>query len=46
MPPYENGQSLPVTDNLSRRGINLPSSITLTTSDLKRILDAFRQMAT
>ena len=46
MPPYENGQSLPVTDNLSRRGINLPSSITLTVSDLKRILDAFRQMAT
>jgi perosamine synthetase len=45
MPPYDNHQTLPITEDLSKRGINLPSSITLTDEDITRIVGAFRRMA-
>jgi perosamine synthetase len=44
MPPYEKKQTLPITENLSRRGINLPSSPNLTDGDIEHILDAFQRM--
>jgi perosamine synthetase len=45
MPPYENHQSLPVSEDLSKRGINLPSFVSLTSEDITRVTDAFRRMA-
>jgi len=45
MPPYNTGPlSLPVAENLSSRGINLPSAVTLSKSDIQRITTAIQQM--
>ncbi|MDP3184549.1 MAG: DegT/DnrJ/EryC1/StrS family aminotransferase, partial [Anaerolineales bacterium] len=35
-PPYKADISLPVAENLSRRGINLPSAVTLSEEDIQR----------
>lgn len=44
MPPYKqyllDGQKFPVTDNLSRNGISLPSSVTITQEEQDNILNA------
>ncbi len=44
-PPYQADISLPVAEDLSRRGINLPSAVTLTDADIQRIVQAIRNMA-
>ncbi|MFH1907538.1 MAG: DegT/DnrJ/EryC1/StrS family aminotransferase [Chloroflexota bacterium] len=43
--PYQADISLPVAENLSRRGINLPSAVTLSEEDIQRIVQAIRKMA-
>ena len=43
-PPYRADISLPVAENLSRRGINLPSAVTLTEEDIQRIVSALRNL--
>jgi perosamine synthetase len=43
MPPYHTGESLPVAEALSRRGINLPSAVTLTDEDIHRIATAIQE---
>ena len=46
MPPYAgSGTHFPVADDLSRRGLNLPSAVTLTDSDLERIIRAIQQLS-
>jgi len=42
-PPYHTSDSLPVAERLSRRGINLPSAVTLTDVDIARIAAVIRQ---
>jgi len=44
-PPYQADISLPVAEDLSRRGINLPSAVTLGEEDIQRIVQAIREMA-
>jgi perosamine synthetase len=43
MPPYHTGESLPVAEELSRQGINLPSAVTLTDDDIRRIAAAIQE---
>jgi perosamine synthetase len=48
MPPYQNPAAqlhLPVAEDLSQRGINLPSAVTLSAEDLDRIVHAIREMS-
>jgi perosamine synthetase len=48
LPPYEQFQpawELPVTDDLSRRGMNLPTSSTLPRADVQRVAAAIRALA-
>jgi perosamine synthetase len=45
MPPYFNGQSLPIAERLSLQGINLPSSVALTDQDIRRVARAIREVA-
>lgn len=40
MPPYKNEGKFPVSEDLSRRGISLPSSVKLTEEELERVVDA------
>lgn len=42
MPMYATGQSLPVSSDISRRGISLPSYPDLTDADLERVVDALK----
>lgn len=42
MPHYNRGTRLPYAENLARRGINLPSGVTLTEADIERITSAVR----
>jgi perosamine synthetase len=44
-PPYQANISLPVAEDLSRRGVNLPSAVTLNEEDIHRIVQAIREMA-
>ena len=37
LPPYATGERLPVAEDLSARGLNLPSSVTLERSDVDRV---------
>jgi perosamine synthetase len=39
LPMYNTGQSLPVAEELSRRGINLPSGATLTPEQIDYVCD-------
>jgi len=39
MPPYENNENFPVAQELSKKGINLPSAVTLKKDDIKYITD-------
>ena len=43
-PPYQQPFSLPVSEDLSRRGINLPSAVTLSEEDIQRIVAALKSM--
>lgn len=46
MPPYQgSGTDFPIADNLSRRGLNLPSAVTLTDSDIARITQTIRKLS-
>jgi perosamine synthetase len=42
LPPYKNGQSLPVAEQLSSSGINLPSGPQLTEAEVKEVASAVR----
>lgn len=42
MPPYATATSYPVAETLARRGINLPSSVTLADHDVRRVATAVR----
>ncbi len=45
MPPYQNhGDYFPVAENLSRRGLNLPSGITLSDTDIERVCQTLRSL--
>jgi perosamine synthetase len=46
LPPYRTQTPCPVALSLSRRGINLPSSPTLTTAQVSRICATLRRFAT
>jgi perosamine synthetase len=45
LPPYRSAAPCPVALDLSRRGINLPSSPRLTTAQVSRICDTLRRLA-
>jgi perosamine synthetase len=44
MPSYHTGESLPVAEDLSKRGINLPSAVTLTDAQIERITTAIKSL--
>jgi perosamine synthetase len=44
-PIYDTGQSLPVSEWLSRNGLSLPSSVNLTTSSIVRTSEAIRSVS-
>lgn len=43
-PVYKTDQTLPVSESLSRNGLSLPSSITLKTTEIERIINAIREI--
>jgi perosamine synthetase len=46
MPPYQDDTlHLPVAEDISQRGINLPSAVTLTEADILRIVSAIRHLS-
>ncbi len=45
MPPYANGESLPVAEDLADRGLNLPSAVTLSAEDIGRVCSAIAAAA-
>jgi len=44
LPMYQTGQSLPIAEDLGRRGINLPSASTLTPDQIDRVCDMLIQI--
>jgi perosamine synthetase len=42
LPVYDRGESLPVAERLAQQGINLPSGVRLTESDVDQVADAIR----
>jgi perosamine synthetase len=44
LPMYQTGQSLPVAEDLGRRGINLPSGATLTAEQIDYICDTITRL--
>lgn len=44
LPPYAVGQEFPVAEQLSQQGINLPSSVTLSDTDILRITRVIREV--
>lgn len=42
MPPYDKGERLPVAERLSQQGINLPSSVKLSRTDVERVAEAIK----
>jgi perosamine synthetase len=44
LPMYNTGQSLPVAEDLGRRGLNLPSSATLTPEQIDFVCDTLRDL--
>lgn len=45
LPPHRNGESLPVCEELSARGINLPSGVSLTREDVEMIVSQIEAIA-
>jgi len=43
MPPFHDGHIIPITHDLSKKGINLPSSPKLTKEDMQRIVDVIKK---
>lgn len=44
MPPYKTGENFPVAEDLSKRGINLPSSAKLREGEIKRIAETIKSI--
>ena len=44
MPPYKSDESFPVADDLSRKGINLPSSVKLTEDEIRKIAETIKSL--
>ena len=44
LPPYRDGESLPVSEEIAARGINLPSSVSLTREDVEMIASQIEVM--
>ena len=44
LPPYRDGESLPVSEEVAARGINLPSSVNLTREDVEMIASQIESM--
>lgn len=42
LPPYASMESFPIAERLSRQGINLPSSITLSEIDIRRVAEVIQ----
>ena len=40
MPPYKNNERFPVAEEISRKGVNLPSGVNLTEEMIMRVVDA------
>jgi perosamine synthetase len=40
MPPYKNNEEFPVAEEISRKGINLPSGVSLVKNDTQKIINA------
>ncbi|RJX34061.1 MAG: DegT/DnrJ/EryC1/StrS family aminotransferase [Desulfarculus sp.] len=45
LPPYHSGQSLPVAEDLSQRGISLPSGPAITPAEIDQVCQALAQAA-
>ena len=45
LPPHRSGESLPVCEELSAKGINLPSGVSLTREDVEMIVSNIRAIA-
>jgi perosamine synthetase len=44
-PIYNTGQCLPVAEELSRRGLSLPSAVTMQSQDIERVCSIIRELA-
>ena len=42
MPPFKNNERFPVAEEISRKGINLPSGVSLTEEEVERIVNEIR----
>ncbi len=43
MPPYNSGTNFPIAEELSRKGLSLPSGVTLKSSDIRQIANMFKK---
>ena len=43
MPPYDNNERFPVAEEISRKGINLPSGVGLISENIERIAGTIRR---
>ncbi|TKJ17310.1 aminotransferase DegT [Candidatus Woesearchaeota archaeon B3_Woes] len=44
MPPYKNDEKFPISKELSKKGLNLPSSTLLDEKDIKRIVETIKRV--
>lgn len=44
LPPYNDGEKFPVAEKIARKGINLPSGVTLTKEEIERVIEALREL--
>lgn len=44
LPPYATGEKFPVSEDLGKRGVNLPSSVKLTEEEIAYIVDVIRRL--
>ena len=44
MPPYKNNEKFPVAEEISRKGINLPSGVNLTKKNLKEVVSTIKEI--
>ncbi|MDI6892269.1 MAG: DegT/DnrJ/EryC1/StrS family aminotransferase [Actinomycetota bacterium] len=44
LPPYNGGEKFPVAEKIARKGINLPSGVTLTKEEIGRVIEALREL--
>lgn len=43
MPPYKNNERFPVAEEMSRKGINLPSGVGLAKEDIRKVVNAINE---